>query len=61
MAAMASSPALPAPPAPLGTGLQVLSGARTTSMVVVGVWAAAWAVETGFALWVRRAAKTPPS
>jgi hypothetical protein len=43
-----------------GPSNAILSGARTTSLVVVGLWAATWAVETGFAAWVRHAAKTPP-
>ncbi len=43
-----------------GPGSALLSGARTTSLVVVGLWALTWAAETGFGLWVRHAAKTPP-
>ena len=37
-----------------------LAGARTTSLVVLGLWAVARAAESGFALWVRHAASTPP-
>jgi hypothetical protein len=37
-----------------------LDGARRTSFVVLGVWAAARLAETGFALWVRHAASSPP-
>jgi len=43
-----------------GPGGALLSGARTTSLVVVGLWAVTWAAEAGFGLWVRHAAKTPP-
>jgi hypothetical protein len=39
---------------------RVLDGARRTSFVVLGIWAAARIAETGFALWVRHAASVPP-
>jgi hypothetical protein len=36
------------------------AGARTTSLVVLGLWAVARTAETGFALWVKHAASTAP-
>ncbi len=54
---MAATPPLPTRSGP---GSALLSGARTTSLVMFGLWAVSWAAETGFALWVRHAAKTPP-
>ncbi len=40
---------------------RVLDGARRTSFIVLGIWAAARVAETGFALWVRHAAASPPA
>lgn len=37
-----------------------LDGARRASLVVLGIWATARLTETGFALWVRYAASSPP-
>ena len=48
-------------PARSGPGNALLSGARTTSLVFAGIWAATWAAEAGFALWVRHSSKTQPS
>jgi hypothetical protein len=47
---------------PLGpaSGRGFLSGARTTSLVVLGLWAVARTAESGFALWVRSASSAPP-
>jgi hypothetical protein len=39
---------------------RILDGARRTSLVVLGIWAAARLAETGFALWVRHSASSPP-
>lgn len=49
-------------PLPLGSGSEhrLRDGARRTSFVVLGVWAAARLAETAFALWVRHAASSPP-
>ncbi len=41
-------------------GRGFLTGARTTSLVVLGLWAVARTAESGFALWVRHAAALPP-
>jgi hypothetical protein len=52
--------ATPAPPLDSGSDHRFLDGARRTSFVVLGVWAAARLAETGFALWVRHTASSPP-
>ena len=38
----------------------LVNGARNTSLVLLGMWAVTRAAESGFALWVRHAARTPP-
>jgi hypothetical protein len=52
---MQVSPLGPAP------GRGFLAGARTTSLVVLGLWGVARTAESVFALWVRRAASTTPA
>lgn len=48
------------PASELAAGRGLLGGARTASLVVLGLWAAGRVAESGFALWVRHAASSPP-
>ena len=49
-----------APPLPALPGHPLRTGVRTTSLVVLGLWALTRAVETGVTLYVRQAVLHPP-
>ena len=52
--------ALSAPPLDPAPGHPFVTGARTTSLVVLGLWALSRAMETGVTLYVRHAVLNPP-